>query len=152
MHIYLHPQQQQDLSPKGALHLHRNLAVNMKQGEAINDGNPSSSVMPLDDDENMHIFKIPFIKRLFRITPLVELLGYMKDHRFHYKEHWIDSCKNEPKRLKSTLMAQYEMEIVLGVLYLSIIIGVMSSAMGTRIRHFYLLYMSSLSHTNSFLY
>ena len=124
----------------------------MKEREAINNNNSFPSDLPLEDDENMLIFRIAFIKRLFRLTPLVELLGYMKDHRFHYKEHWIDSCMNEPKRLKSTLMAQYEMEIVLGVLYLSIIIGVMSSAMGTRIRHFYLLYMSSLSHTNSFLY
>ena len=61
---------------------------------------------------------------------MIELFGYMKDHRKHYKEHWIDSCKDDPERLKATLLAQYEMEIVLAVLYLSIIIGVMTSVMG----------------------
>ena len=100
----------------------------MKEEEAINSNTPSSS--SYNDDEDGPIFRTSFITRLLQITPIIELFGYMKDHRKHYKEHWIDSCKDDPERLKATLLAQYEMEIVLAVLYLSIIIGVMTSVMG----------------------
>ena len=101
---------------------------NMGINPAPSSSSPSSSVQ-INYDENEPIFRTSFLKKIFTITPLIELCGYMKDHRMLYKEHWIDSCKTQPERLKATLSAQYENELVLAVLYLSVIFGTVTSSM-----------------------
>lgn len=56
------------------------------------------------------------------ISPLIEFLGYVKDHRLPMKMHWISSKKElGADDLKGSLQALFESELVMGSLLLGIV-------------------------------
>lgn len=56
------------------------------------------------------------------ISPLIEFLGYVKDHRLPMKMHWISSKKElGADELKGSLQALFESELVMGSLLLGIV-------------------------------
>ena len=75
--------------------------------------------------------KMSFLRKLFHISPMIDLGGYMTDHRLIYKEHWIESCRTNPERLKSSLAVQSELELILAILYVSVTMAIFSTAVLT---------------------
>ena len=60
-----------------------------------------------------------FFKRLLQITPMIEMMGYLKDHRSRFKQAFIESSRHDGNRLKSGMTFMFEMEIILGSLLLA---------------------------------
>ena len=58
-------------------------------------------------------------RRALKISPMIELMGLLKDHRKHFKEHWIAACtlsKDGGEILKNGLTFMFEMELLVAVL------------------------------------
>ena len=69
-------------------------------------------------------FSFPsFIYRWIKIVPLIEKLGYFKDHRYQYKHAWIVS-ENDGHRIKSGLIFMFEMELLLSALLFGVATGI----------------------------
>ena len=58
--------------------------------------------------------------RILNVVPVVELLGFLKDHRWEFKEHWVNACNHNSTRLKSGLTFLFEMEVLVGALFLGL--------------------------------
>ena len=61
-----------------------------------------------------------FFGRATSIVPLRELMGLVSDGGWDVKQHWIDSCADNPSRLKSGLTFLFEMEVLMGALFLGL--------------------------------
>ena len=65
------------------------------------------------------------VGRTLAMAEYIELAGYLKDHRPHFKHHWISSKKSSPSNLKASLQSLFETELIYG----SLLIGVISSVL-----------------------
>ena len=87
-----------------------------------------NSIRPAEINNNIppaskHKHLPSFLQRTLKITPLVELLGFFKDHRRHFKLHWIAACSLKEDgglELKNGLTFMFEMELLVAVLFLGI--------------------------------
>lgn len=84
-----------------------------------------TSIRDAEKPEKLNIYKpLPsFLRRTIKITPIIELMGFLKDHRRHFKEHWIAACslqKNGGQILKQGLTFMFEMELLIAVLFFGI--------------------------------
>ena len=61
-----------------------------------------------------------YIARALLITPVVELFGFIKDHRFQFKDHWITSRISDSAQLRHELINLYEAELMLSSLVLGV--------------------------------
>ena len=86
----------------------------------------SSSASYSDDDD---LVKTSLLRRILAIVPTLDIMGYMTDHRLNFREHWVESCRLQPERLKTTMSAQAELELILAILYVSITSGIFFSAL-----------------------
>jgi len=63
-----------------------------------------------------------FLGKVASITPLVEWLGFLKDHRMCFKESWIEA-NHRPQdgaRLKEGITFMFEMELIFGSLIMAV--------------------------------
>jgi hypothetical protein len=86
------------------------------------------------DEDNYYNIPTPnHILKVFNVCPFIEILGFVKDHRSHFKEHWIQSRILEPGKLKEELRSLFEMEFFFGSLYLGVLSSIYFAVMDDEI-------------------